>query len=279
MLATPTAVPLGVNRDDGSEVLLSSDDGPLLIFGTSPGAGASFALKKLFAGLAEGWRSPNSDSVPPLLFSTTASRYKRVADAYGADFISAGPAVWPDDEPSGEQAGGPPSGPRIYQADLRRHDSSKLLHRLLLDHIHGSAQMYHILADDLDDLMNHEIAFALLWWAFRHGPGHNIFGAATTNASQLGSPTGKNILSITRRFIMLRTPSPERLPVPVTRALKGSGVEPSSLRDLPQGHGVLVHKPKRGAAREPATPVRINPTAEQRRIFNTDPAQEAKLRP
>lgn len=111
MLATPTAVPLGVNRDDGSEVLLSSDDGPLLIFGTSPGAGASFALKKLFAGLAEGWRSPNSDSVPPLLFSTTASRYKRVADAYGADFISAGPAVWPDDEPFGEQAGGHPAAP------------------------------------------------------------------------------------------------------------------------------------------------------------------------
>lgn len=281
---TVASLPLGTNLDDGSEALLSPTRGPLLIFGTSSGSGASFALKKLFAGLAEGWKAPNGsshgyqnfDDKPPLLFSTASSRYKRVAEAHGADFIAADPAAPVDlNEPHIEHAG----DPRIYQADPRRLDSSELLRHLLLEHIQDATQMYHVLADTLDELLTHEIAFALLWWAFRYGPERGVFGAAVADGSRLGAhPDGKKILSVSRQLLVLRTRLPERLPISVTRTLKASGVDPASLKHLPQGHGVLVHKPKRGDVREPAIPVRIDATEEQRRVFNTDPAIERKNR-
>ena len=288
MIKADIAIPLGTNLEDDSEVSLSPTGGPLLIFGDS-GSGTSFTLKTIFSRLAKLSESSDGVAPPPLLFDPTASSgYGRVARTLGAKSLTVGIGGQKQiiSADSTDLARGPIT-PLVFSADFelprRSHSfylSSEALDELLMDHVYGGAPVRHVLADNLKALLTHQMAFGLLWWAFKNGAAANVLGAAVIEDPDalISNSEGKKLLSVTRRILLMRTARPEGLPNPVRRAMKASGVDSELLADLGQGQGVLLHKPKRGDALEPALMVHVEATDKEHRVFNTDPKEERRLR-
>lgn len=275
---------------DGGRVALDPREGPLLILGM-PGAGSSLALKRLFRNLCASANAGPVDAIgaPLLLDSDGDGAYARVAADAGAAHLT----VVPDGR-KGEMHPLSPEQRRapvvVSGGGLDRGCSAECMAPTgpcgrLKDLLHGGRPR-HLFVDDLHGVIHHEVAGALPLWAWKYGPEHGVFSAGVLEAQRAhlfaDNRSTARILTCSRRILLMRTHSPERLlPKPLLNAIRASTRREDILETLPllsPGHAFLVDKPPRGVRPRPAVRLHIDVTDEEFRLFNTDPAREVQPR-